>query len=198
LTDFLEHLEKRPKYSDFSYNRSYFSNCMLQNFITTGFWSLFERFSLYPFKHIRVQNVIPVNNRLHLTEQYCRGPDTGIEKKILTTRSRCTTVPGLGFRNIGVSILKLETCFRELITVKLLIKVFELHLKVHRRRRSSVFGNARFWFLPKPNQILPKFCTIYSNLLKFYPNLPKFCLNFTQICLNLLGECGHHCKSVLI
>jgi len=38
----------------------------------------------------------------------------------------------------------------------------------HSHRRSNVFGDARFWFLPKPNQILPEFYPIYRN--------------FTQIC----------------
>jgi len=34
----------------------------------------------------------------------------------------------------------------------------------HSLRRSNVFRDAKFWFLPKPTQILP-------NLPKFYPNL---------------------------
>jgi len=40
---------------------------------------------------------------------------------------------------------------------------------VHSRGRSNVFGDARFWFLPKPNQIL-----------QFTQILPKY---FTQISL---------------
>jgi len=54
---------------------------------------------------------------------------------------------------------------------------------MHSRRRSNVFGDAEFWFLPK----------LYQILLKFAQILPKFGqigLNyFAQICLkNLLVD----------
>jgi len=62
-----------------------------------------------------------------------------------------------------------------MIMVKILAGIALGHIQArkHSRKRSNVFGNARFWFLPKPNQILPKFYSIYLNLPKYYPNLPK-------------------------
>jgi len=47
----------------------------------------------------------------------------------------------------------------------------------HSRKRSNVFGDAskvsdaRFRFLPKPNQIYPILPKFYLNLSKVYPNL---------------------------
>jgi len=88
---------------------------------------------------------------------------------------------------------------------------------LHTRRRSNVFGDARFWFLPKPNQILPNLIKFYPNftksnqilpnLIKFYPNFTKFTQilpklyqiysNFTQICPNLT-QIGLHFAQICL
>jgi len=37
----------------------------------------------------------------------------------------------------------------------------------HNRKKSNVFEDAKFWFLPKPNQILPNFTPFIQVLPKF-------------------------------
>jgi len=55
---------------------------------------------------------------------------------------------------------------------------------VHIRRRSNVFGDARFWFLSKPNQILPNLPRFVQISLKF----AQIGLNFVQICLKKVAR----------
>jgi len=64
----------------------------------------------------------------------------------------------------------------------------------YNRRRSNGFEDARFWFMPKPNQILPNLPKFYINFTQFiqiYSNFTQICSNFAQIYLKKFArECG--------
>jgi len=90
-------------------------------------------------------------------------------------------------------------------------KRMKMYTLWHSRRRSNVFWDARFSFLPKPNQILPKFYPIYPNFTQFtqilpnypdfiqiLPNLPKIYPNFTQICPNWPKFCTNLPKKKML
>jgi len=68
----------------------------------------------------------------------------------------------------------------------------------HSHRRSNVFGDAKFRFLPKPNQILPNLSKFY--LSKFIqPYITQICPNFAQIYLkNLLTDAHYPAPTLLM
>jgi len=53
-------------------------------------------------------------------------------------------------------------------------------MSLHSRRRSNVFEDASFWFLPTSNQILPNF----TQFNQICPNLPK---KFARRCSRVLS-----------